>query len=471
MDSYQSSRRQNAFGLMRLLLCSLVIVSHAFPLGGFGADPTGWWTHSQVNIGFLALLGFFTLSGYLITDSMRRGSVLTFLWHRGLRILPGFWAVLVFGAVVVGPVAWIVERGSIAGYWSLADGGPVTYLLNNFSTYIRQFGIHDVFLDTPYGQMVNRSAINGSIWSLYFEIRLYLAVAVLGGLGLLKRARWLAPLGAVAAFAASLLVDRVPGLVLVIHGLFAPGWGPRLAAIFLLGVTARLYSDYLVLDGRLAAIAAIVVVATLAFGGFFLVGFACHAYLTLWLCLRAPHWTWRVASKHDFSYGVFLYAFPVQLTLTVLGAPRLGFLPYLALSFIVTVPLAVASWFLVERPALRLKHRGPGRRRAEARSAGPAHELFEDHGRVGQQRDLVLERRGGGSVAGVVENPTAGVADRIGRDLVGPQRDAGTGAGHLVGIAELVGAARQADERHPVGQRTDDRTGAGVADHRAARGQ
>jgi Macrocin-O-methyltransferase (TylF) len=54
------------------------------------------------------------------------------------------------------------------------------------------------------------------------------------------------------------------------------------------------------------------------------------------------------------------------------------------------------------------------RRRAAARSAGPAHELLEDRGGVGQQRDLVLERRGRGSVAGVVENPTAGVADRIG---------------------------------------------------------
>jgi peptidoglycan/LPS O-acetylase OafA/YrhL len=158
----------------------------------------------------------------------------------------------------------------------------------------------------------------------------------------------------VVAVVANQLVEQVPVLVPLIHGLFARG-GVRLAAIFLLGATARLYSEHLVLDGRLAAIAAIVVVVTLAFGGFFLVGFACYAYLTLWLCFRAPRWTWRVASKHDFSYGVFLYGFPVQLTLTVLGVPRLGFLPYLALSFIVTVPLAIASWLFVERPALRLK--------------------------------------------------------------------------------------------------------------------
>jgi hypothetical protein len=70
--------RSNGFGLMRLLLAVLVIVSHAFPLGGFGVDPTGWWTHAQVNLGFLALLGFFTLSAGPFTEARASG--------RGLRI-------------------------------------------------------------------------------------------------------------------------------------------------------------------------------------------------------------------------------------------------------------------------------------------------------------------------------------------------------------------------------------------------
>ena len=237
------STRQNAFGLMRLLLAGLVIVSHAFPLGGFGVDPTGYWTHSQVNIGFLALLAFFALSGYLITSSMQRTNVLSYLWQRGLRILPAFWVVLIFGAVVIGPIAWTIERGSVADYWSFTAGGPVSYVLGNFSTYIGQFGIYDIFLATPYGDLAHRSAINGSIWSLYFEMRMYLTVAVLGWLKVLQRARWLVPVGAVAAIAATQFVDRVPALMQVVHGLFGPGWGPRLTAIFLLGASAALYPE------------------------------------------------------------------------------------------------------------------------------------------------------------------------------------------------------------------------------------
>ena len=372
------SARQNAFGLMRLLLAGLVIVSHAFPLGGFGVDPTGYWTHSQANIGFLAVLALFALSGYLITGSMRRTRVRTYLWHRGLRILPAFWVVLLFGAVVIGPLAWTIERGSVAGYWSLVEGGPVTYVLRNFSTYIGQFGIHDIFLETPYGQLAHRSAINGSTWSLYFEMRMYLAVAVLGWLKVLERARWLVPIGAIAAIAATQLVDRVPVLVPVIHGLFGPGWGPRLAAIFLLGASAALYSENLILNARLAGLAAIVVVVTLAVGGFHVLGCVGYAYLILFLCLRAPRWSRRVARNNDISFGLYLYAFPVQLLLTVLGVPKLGLLPYIAMTVLLTVPLAIASWLLIEKPALRLKSRGPGRSQTRGtNSAGPAHDLVD----------------------------------------------------------------------------------------------
>jgi peptidoglycan/LPS O-acetylase OafA/YrhL len=81
----------------------------------------------------------------------------------------------------------------------------------------------------------------------------------------------------------------------------------------------------------------------------------------LWLCFQAPAWARRLPGGHDISYGVYLYAFPIQLLLTVCGIPELGFLPYVAITVALTVPLALMSWLMVERPALRLKNRGPGR--------------------------------------------------------------------------------------------------------------
>ena len=353
--------RDNAFGMMRLLLAGVVIVSHAFPLGGWGPDPTGDFLPGEVSIGFLALLAFFVMSGYLVTTSARRTTTLSYLWHRCLRIFPAFWVVLVFGAVIVGPLAWLRAGHGLAGYWTLTEGGPVSYVLRNLSIFIFQYGIHDLFLDSPYGDLAHQPVINGSIWSIYFEVRLYLTIAILAALKVLVRARWLVPLGACVAIASVFLVDWVPELVPVVHGLFGPIWGARLAGVFLLGATAALYPEYVKLDGRLAAIAAVVAVQTLAIDGFVLIGDVCFAYVILWLCFRAPVWARRLPGRHDISYGVYLYAFPIQLLLTAYGIPKLGFLPYVAITVALTVPLALMSWLMVERPALRLRNRGPGR--------------------------------------------------------------------------------------------------------------
>ena len=123
------------------------------------------------------------------------------------------------------------------------------------------------------------------------------------------------------------------------------------------------------------AIAAIVVVVTLAVrripcAGVLrlrvpdLVPVPARPPLVLAGCASTRHLVWA-----------YLYAFPVQLPLTVLGVPKLGLLPYIAVTVLLTVPLAIASWLLIEKPALRLKFRGPGRRQTQGiDSAGPTHD-------------------------------------------------------------------------------------------------
>jgi peptidoglycan/LPS O-acetylase OafA/YrhL len=75
----------------------------------------------------------------------------------------------------------------------------------------------------------------------------------------------------------------------------------------------------------------------------------CVAYLTVGL-VRVPR---RLG---DPSYGQYLYAFPVQQTISYLVAPRTGWILF-SLALPVTTVLAIASWHLVERPALDLKRR------------------------------------------------------------------------------------------------------------------
>jgi hypothetical protein len=77
-------------------------------------------------------------------------------------------------------------------------------------------------------------------------------------------------------------------------------------------------------------------------------------YAILWLMCRLP--LRSIDRRMDLSYGIYIYAFPVGQTLAMLQVPRFGVAAYLLLSFVATIPLAAASWFLVEAPAMRLKN-------------------------------------------------------------------------------------------------------------------
>src|ERR1700730_3329908 len=86
----------NAFGFLRLTLAVFVIFSHSLALGGFGMDRLEVLTQGQYHIGLWSVAMFFVLSGFLVCRSASVSrSVARFLWHRFLRIFPGYWVCLV----------------------------------------------------------------------------------------------------------------------------------------------------------------------------------------------------------------------------------------------------------------------------------------------------------------------------------------------------------------------------------------
>ncbi|MFF4880295.1 MULTISPECIES: acyltransferase family protein [unclassified Micromonospora] len=360
----------NSFGFLRLMFAFAVLVSHSLPLG-FGADdPGAGLTNGQTALGEIGILGFFVISGFLITRSGTRVPVLRYLWHRGLRILPGLWVCLVVTAFVFAPIVSLWERGTLHGLFAASDG-PFQYVVSNAFIAIGQYGISGLLLDTPYGQRTGTSVFDGSLWSLIYEVLCYLLVAGLAAVGVLRRARWLVTILALAG-AGVLLHDllrapEIPGP----QGVHGPVFGVSgldsyslvyLTYVFLLGAVCQLYRERLVLHDGLAVAAAAVVLATTQFGAFAVLGYPAFAYLVLWLAVRLPRWTRRVGRRHDYSYGCYIYAFPVQQLLALVGVPRLGLVPYVAICTVATVALAVGSWHLVERPAMALKAWSPRRR-------------------------------------------------------------------------------------------------------------
>jgi peptidoglycan/LPS O-acetylase OafA/YrhL len=60
--------------------------------------------------------------------------------------------------------------------------------------------------------------------------------------------------------------------------------------------------------------------------------------------------------KHDYSYGFYLYAFPIQqLFFTYYQNHFLNFYLSIFLSFICAFVCAIMSWHFVEKPCLNLK--------------------------------------------------------------------------------------------------------------------
>jgi len=324
----------NALNLIRLLLATGVIVWHSFPLGGY--KIVVWPLHQFMEQFFVD--GFFAISGFLIVASwMRDPHSGRFLRARVLRIVPAFWACLVVTAFAIAPLA--------QGVWG---PGNLTYVLKNLALAIYQYDIAGTPLSVPYP-----GVWDGSLWTLGWEFGCYLGVLALGVSGLLKRS-WVIPilfglasLGAIAnAFG---FLGRVLGGH--VHDL------SRFSMMFLAGAMIYQFRHRIRVSPLWAAAAVVIFAGSLFLPNYRILAALPVAYvvMTAGALIKQK----RLRLRNDISYGVYIYAFPMQQVLATFGAYTLGVTWFAVLSAAATLPLAVGSWFLIEKPAMRLRRRTP----------------------------------------------------------------------------------------------------------------
>lgn len=378
------SAQHNAFGVLRLAMACGVIVAHAGPLG-FGQANVGAATFGrQSDLGTMCLYGFFLISGYLITESALRSTLRQYVRARVLRVFPGLWACLLVTAFVFAPLAALYENGNLDGFWGHPEG-PFDYVLTNFVASMEQFPISGLLTDTPYGQIVGGpSAFDGSLWTLRYDLALYGIVGILVVTSVLHKAPR-AVLVLTAGSYALILADfftaptwssRPPqhGAIgpFPLIGAFAADWTLMLGFLFLLGAAARLYAHRIPVSRELAVLASVVLVGSLWLGGFFAVGLPAFAYLVLYAAVALPKRLSTISRRHDYTYGIYIYGFPVQQLIALFGGARFGMVGYIVLSLLGALFFAMLSWHLVERPALGFKTgSGRARHRQTSRAASP----------------------------------------------------------------------------------------------------
>lgn len=326
---------RNSFGFLRILLATAVIVSHAWPLGGFGPDPGREFN----NLGILAVECFFALSGFLIARSGERLTVGRFLWHRMVRIFPGLWVALLFVALFAAPAVWRASQPLTQ--YPLAEPGPLGYILNNVFLQNAQQGIGDTLATNPFPSMWN-----GPLYTLPYEFLCYLLVAALiafralgpRSVAILCAATWI--FLQLQEFGALGLVDTRQA---------------RFTLMFFAGALIYFWREQLLHRRRwwIPVLAGVVVVLSYLTIGFIQVGLIALAYIFIWTGSVLP--LHRIGTRRDYSYGMYIYGWPVLQLATFWGLNKLGLPIYLAIVLLASLVLAMASWHLVESRALRTK--------------------------------------------------------------------------------------------------------------------
>jgi len=292
-------KTRNNFDALRLIAALCVMVSHVQALAGRTQA-----TFAGMDIGNAAVLVFFAISGYLVSASWRSDpDVRRFITRRFLRVAPGYIGVLALSTMVMSSL------------------GLTSFPMNPMA------------------------AVNGSLWTIDYEVICYLVFMVLA------------------------MATRHGGPALVLLGtvLGHDDYFDQFAIVFGLGATV---SQYPILQRRgvlpiLAALGAALLARTAPFwpAALFL------TCATLWIGRQSWPLLRDVGVRTDVSYGAYLYAFPVQQLVIMWLGPSLPASVLLACAVPITVAMAWLSWHFVEAPALALK---AGLRSDQAKPAASA---------------------------------------------------------------------------------------------------
>lgn len=341
---------RNNFALIRLLLAAAVLYRHSFDLvGSLHGDLTLDLIPPQTHVGRIALCFFMVVSGYLVAHSWQQSSGWAdFLWRRVLRIYPGFIAACLFAAFVAAPLG----SPDALAYLESID-------LPAFLAAMLQLGKLDVppsFLANPYP-----GTINGSLWSIKIEFESYVALILLGLAGVLRRRAWVLALFAVMAVL-NAAQPYVPSTLDRFNAHL------QLSTFFMAGACAYLYRDRIPRSYGWLEVAGLVLLATAVLEiGFVELLPLTGTYVLLYAAYEPRLRIWPVGSSTDLSYGLYLYAWPVQQLVVQASGGRIDPWSLTAISLAIGCGLAYLSWHLVERPALRLKRtRREGVRRWQA---------------------------------------------------------------------------------------------------------
>lgn len=328
-------QRPNNFNLIRLVAALLVIYGHSYAVvASGGADAftryVGWGFFGSVGVD-----SFFVISGFLVTASALKADWRRYVVSRILRIYPGLIVCVLLSVFVLGPLVT-----TDPGYFRSSQ--TWRYLIRNGTGFSIEWFLPGVFGD------LRDKAVNGVLWSVMLELKLYAIVLGLYLVGILQRRS----LFNVLAFAVLTVGYLSPSTMLF-------GNSPtdlHVCSLYVFGMLLWINRDRIILNEFI--LLGLLCVAAITQGtNKFVVAIALLIAYSVMMAAYLPGLGW-FRKVGDYSYGVYLYGWPVQQLVLKLNHNMSAPMDTL-LACLIALAMAAVSWHFLEKPLLSLKDRLP----------------------------------------------------------------------------------------------------------------
>ena len=344
-----SLRGSNNFDFVRVLAAILVLVGHSpalFKNKPFYYDPLikiiGYPAHA------IGLYIFFIISGFLITKSWEsKKNTFEFIVSRILRIFPALLFTLICTTFILGP---LLTSYHLSDY--LTSKETYKHLLN-ITLFRIYYELPGVFGSNPYN-----NAVNGSIWSLSYEFTCYLLLILFGYFHFLKNKWFSLSIYVLAVILISfykseieLSYPTIPFLGINMDKMI------EFFILFFSGSFFYLFRNYLTFNWITYSFIISLIIITRVFQIPFIFNSIIFSFLIFSLVFSRRINLNKFGKYGDFSYGIYLFAFPIQQIIAQFFTTEFNLLLLILISTLFTFIASFICWNLVEKPTLKLKKR------------------------------------------------------------------------------------------------------------------
>jgi len=343
LSQYTDSENNN-FKLLRLIAAICVILSHSVLLSGDLNNGAAWV------LGYISVNSFFFISGFLVVASLiNRNNLSHYIQARTLRIFPGLIVCVTLCTFFIGILSPEIQ---FTEYFS----SPHTFsfwLKNSFLV------LGEIQTTLPTNLFENNPLpheVNNPLWTLQYELLMYAVLALLFFIITIlhknTETSWQYLIVSLA------VISMVLFLVNVIEyhsiaGFFANSL--RFSAMFFFGASCYLLRRTIPLSLPIVCLVCFLTILSFTDRVLFTCVFSLSlGYLILSAAYLPAGWIRKFNRCGDYSYGFYIYAFPIQQYYVYLY-PSIEPATLLLASMLTTLPFAAISWHFVERPILSKK--------------------------------------------------------------------------------------------------------------------